>query len=230
MLRHFVKSRSFSTLVQRIKEKPAPQLVTIKINGREKQVEAGRAIIEVCEGDEKLTRYCYNERLGISGNCRMCMVEVKGVKKPVIGCVEKVREGLEINTKIGGIAKSKEGVMELMLKNHPLDCPICDQGGECDLQEGSLSVGTDRSRDFKITRREIRKKNIGRLIKTEMQRCITCSRCVRYEKEIKGEENLGMLGRSEYSEITVFTETIREGVIGNVIDLCPVGKIRIPSA
>lgn len=204
--------------------------INIKVDNKDYKVREGLTIIKALEEEGiRLSRYCYNERLGISGNCRMCMLEVKGVGKPVLGCVEKVREGLEVYTSSALIKKSREGVMELLLKNHPLDCPVCDQGGECDLQDGSMEVGTDRGRIYKESRREVREKDFGRLIKTEMTRCISCSRCVRFMEEITGKEELGLIGRGERIEINSRTrgskEMMESKVSGNVIDVCPVGKL-----
>lgn len=207
--------------------KAAHETVKIKINNVEFDVTKGTNIIKACEeSGEKLSRYCYSERLAISGNCRMCLVEVKGAMKPVVGCVEKVREGMEIFTKSAMVKKSREGVMELLLVNHPLDCPVCDQGGECDLQEESMRVGTEAGRTFSKTRREVRDKNFGNLVSAEMKRCISCSRCVRYFEEVTGKESLGLVGRGEMIEISRYkNETIKMKMSGNVIDLCPVGKL-----
>lgn len=204
--------------------------ITILVNNKEVKVREGLTIIKALEEKGiKLSRYCYNERLGISGNCRMCMVEVKGVGKPLLGCVEKVREGIEIFTESALIQKSREGVMEFLLKNHPLDCPVCDQGGECDLQEGSMDVGSEKGRFYKATRREVRDKDFGRLIGTEMKRCISCSRCVRFMEEVTGNEELGLIGRGERIEINSrergSIEMMGSKVSGNIIDVCPVGKI-----
>ena len=204
-------------------------MVKIRINNKEEIVKEGISIIKACEQvGEKLSRFCYNERLKVSGNCRMCMVEVKGVMKPVIGCVEKVREGMEVFTNTESVKKSKEGVMEMILKNHPIDCPICDQGGECDLQDESIRVGTEVGRFYKKSRREVREKDLGILVKTEMKRCIQCTRCVRFMTEITGVEELGMVGRGEGVEISKYSSVgLKSKLQGNIIDLCPVGICKI---
>lgn len=202
-------------------------MLEIKVNNEVVRVRRGVTIIKgLEETGVRLSRYCYNERLEISGNCRMCMVEVKGAAKPVLGCVEVVREGMEIYTESALIKKAKEGVMELLLKNHPLDCPVCDQGGECDLQEGSVGFGTEKGRMLGKSRREVREKDFGGIVETEMKRCISCSRCARYMGDITGSEELGLLGRGERIEIN--KKDILNGksnIVGNVIDICPVGKL-----
>ena len=191
----------------------------------EEEAPIGSTLLEFLEFDgDRLSRYCYDKRLGTSGNCRMCLVEVRGAAKPVLGCTELVRDGLEFFTASALVEKSKEGILEFLLKNHPLDCPICDEGGECDLQEGSLSLGVLRSRNYEETRREVRVKYIDELVSGEMQRCILCSRCVRYGLDILGNNNLGLMGRGEEVEVSV--SSVKSGdleIEGNVIDLCPVG-------
>lgn len=195
------------------------------IDGVESEAPAGSTLLEFLEGGgDRLSRYCYDKRLGTSGNCRMCLVEVRGASKPIIGCTELVRDGLEVFTASALIEKSKEGIVEFLLKNHPLDCPICDEGGECDLQEGSLTLGASRSRNYEDSRREVRVKYIDELVSGEMQRCILCSRCVRYGLDILGNNNLGLMGRSE--KVEVFGSSVKTSDVeleGNVIDLCPVG-------
>ena len=156
-------------------------MVKLFINDKEVKVKIGTTIMKACEeaGIEKVSRYCYNERLLISGNCRMCLVEVVGIGKPVVSCSEEVREGMKVYSNSSLAKKGREGVMEAMVLNHPLDCPVCDQGGECDLQEESIRVGSDRNRNYLHIRKEVTEKDFGRLVKTSMRRCIACSRCVR---------------------------------------------------
>lgn len=207
-------------------------MIKIYINGREYEVKRGIMIMKAIEesGEGKISKYCYNERMMISGNCRMCLVEVEGVGKPVVSCSEEVRENIKIYTETGMVKKSREGVMEMLLLNHPIDCPICDQGGECDLQEESMRVGTERNRSYKHKRREVKEKSIGRLVKMEMKRCIQCSRCVRYVGSVSGDvgesKMIGMIGRGVEVEVSKYSgeERVKGGnMIGNIVDLCPVG-------
>ena len=208
-----------------------PKLI---IDGTEIEVQDGITLIQACEqAGVEIPRFCYHERLSIAGNCRMCLVEVKGMPKPIASCalgVNDMRPGPngeppEIITKSPTVKKAREGVMEFLLINHPLDCPICDQGGECDLQDQAMAYGVDGSR-FKENKRAIEDKNIGPLIKTIMTRCIHCTRCVRFMTEIAGVEELGMTGRGEDVEITTYLEQgMMSEMSGNVIDLCPVGAL-----
>ena len=209
-------------------------MLTIEINGKKLKVERGITIMKACEiAGETLTgtkvgRYCYNERLLIGGNCRMCLVEVEGIGKPVVSCSEEVREGLKVYTETSLVRKSREGVMEFLLLNHPLDCPICDQGGECDLQDESIRVGSERNRSYGHVRKEVTEKDMGSLVKTVMIRCIACSRCVRYISAICGAGELGMVGRGVEVEVSNYINSSVRGnnMVGNVIDLCPVGYVR----
>ncbi|MFQ5625705.1 MAG: NADH-quinone oxidoreductase subunit NuoG [Methyloligellaceae bacterium] len=206
----------------------------IIIDGAEIEAEDGITLIQACEeAGVEIPRFCYHERLSIAGNCRMCLVEVAGMPKPVASCalgVNDLRPGLdgeppEIFTKSETVRRAREGVMEFLLINHPLDCPICDQGGECDLQDQAMAYGVDGSR-FIENKRAVEDKNIGPLIKTIMTRCIHCTRCVRFMTEVAGVEELGMTGRGEDVEITTYLEQgMTSELSGNVIDLCPVGAL-----
>jgi len=208
-----------------------PKLI---IDGAEIEVPDGITLIQACEqAGVEIPRFCYHERLSIAGNCRMCLVEVAGMPKPIASCalgVNDMRPGPngeppEIHTKSETVKKAREGVMEFLLINHPLDCPICDQGGECDLQDQAMAYGVDGSR-FKENKRAVEDKNIGPLIKTIMTRCIHCTRCVRFMTEIAGVSELGMTGRGEDVEITTYLEQgMTSEMSGNVIDLCPVGAL-----
>jgi len=208
-----------------------PKLI---IDGAEIEVNDGITLIQACEqAGVEIPRFCYHERLSIAGNCRMCLVEVAGMPKPIASCalgVNDLRPGPNgeppvIHTKSATVKKAREGVMEFLLINHPLDCPICDQGGECDLQDQAMAYGVDGSR-FKENKRAVEDKNIGPLIKTIMTRCIHCTRCVRFMTEVAGVEELGMTGRGEDVEITTYLEQgMMSEMSGNVIDLCPVGAL-----
>jgi NADH-quinone oxidoreductase subunit G len=208
-----------------------PKLI---IDGAEIEVDDGITLIQACEqAGVEIPRFCYHERLSIAGNCRMCLVEVAGMPKPIASCalgVNDLRPGPngeppEIHTKSETVKKAREGVMEFLLINHPLDCPICDQGGECDLQDQAMAYGVDGSR-FKENKRAVEDKYIGPLIKTIMTRCIHCTRCVRFMTEIAGVSELGMTGRGEDVEITTYLEQgMTSEMSGNVIDLCPVGAL-----
>ncbi len=208
-----------------------PELI---IDGKQIEVEDGITLIQACEeAGVEIPRFCYHERLSIAGNCRMCLVEVVGMPKPMASCalgVNDLRRGPdgqlpEIRTNSPVVKKAREGVMEFLLINHPLDCPICDQGGECDLQDQAMAFGIDANR-YAENKRAVEDKNIGPLIKTIMTRCIHCTRCVRFMTEIAGVEELGLIGRGEDAEITTYLERgMRSELSGNVIDLCPVGAL-----
>lgn len=173
----------------------------------------------------EIPRFCYHQRLSIAGNCRMCLVEVEKSPKPVASCAMPAMPGMKIKTTTPLVKKAREGVMEFLLLNHPLDCPICDQGGECDLQDQSMIFGSDRGR-FVEYKRSVEDKNLGPLVKTAMTRCIHCTRCVRFAKEVAGVEDLGMTGRGRDSEIGTYVERLMTSELsGNVIDLCPVGAL-----
>jgi NADH-quinone oxidoreductase subunit G len=198
----------------------------VKINGKEVEVEAGLTVLQACEqvGIE-IPRFCYHERLSIAGNCRMCLVEVKpGPPKPAASCALPVGEGMEILTDTPMVKRARNGVMEFLLINHPLDCPICDQGGECDLQDQAMAYGYDGSR-YHENKRAVKEKYMGPLVKTIMTRCIHCTRCIRFASEIAGVDEIGMLHRGEHAEITTLEQAIHSELSGNVIDLCPVGAL-----
>ncbi len=204
------------------------------VDGNEIEVEDGITLLQACEmAGAEIPRFCYHERLSIAGNCRMCLIEVEGAPKPVASCAQTVndlrpnRDGSPnvIHTKSPTVKKAREGVMEFLLINHPLDCPICDQGGECDLQDQAMAYGIGGSR-YHENKRAVEDKYIGPLIKTIMTRCIHCTRCVRYMTEIAGVEELGLAGRGEDAEITTYLENgILSEMSANVIDLCPVGAL-----
>ena len=204
------------------------------IDGMAIEVEDGITLIQACEqAGVEIPRFCYHERLSIAGNCRMCLVEVQGSPKPVASCAMGVndlppnRDGSPkvINTKTPMVKKAREGVMEFLLINHPLDCPICDQGGECDLQDQAMAYGAGGSR-YVENKRAVDEKYLGPLIKTVMTRCIQCTRCVRYMTEVAGVEELGAIGRGEDMEITTYLERgMMSELSANVVDLCPVGAL-----
>ena len=186
----------------------------LKIDGTEIEVENGITLLQACElAGAEIPRFCYHERLSIAGNCRMCLVEVKGMPKPQASCAMSVNdlrpgpngEPPEVNTRTPLVKKAREGVMEFLLINHPLDCPICDQGGECDLQDQAMAYGIDSNR-FHENKRAVEDKYIGPLVKTSMNRCIQCTRCVRFTTEVGGVEELGAIGRGEDMEITTYLE------------------------
>ena len=198
----------------------------LTIDGREIEVDDGLTVLQACEqiGIE-IPRFCYHERLTIAGNCRMCLVEMERAPKPVASCAMPVGEGMVIHTNTPAVQKMRKGVMEFLLINHPLDCPICDQGGECDLQDQAFSYGTDHSR-FKENKRAVENKSFGPLIKAIMTRCIHCTRCVRFSSEIAGVPELGTTGRGEHIEIGTYIEkALSSELSGNMIDLCPVGAL-----
>ena len=189
---------------------------------------AGSALIQACEkAGVVIPRYCYHEKLMIAGNCRMCLVEVERAPKPVASCAWPVQPGMVVKTDSPLTHKAREGVMEFLLANHPLDCPICDQGGECDLQDQSMRYGADRGRFHEMGgKRAVEDKNIGPLIKTSMNRCIHCTRCIRFANDVAGAPELGSTGRGNDMQIGTYLETALDTEMsGNVIDLCPVGAL-----
>jgi NADH-quinone oxidoreductase subunit G len=206
----------------------------LRIDGSEMEFENGTTLLQACElAGAEVPRFCYHERLSIAGNCRMCLVEVKGMPKPQASCALSVNdlrpgpngEPPEVFTRTPTVKKAREGVMEFLLINHPLDCPICDQGGECDLQDQAMAYGIDRNR-FVENKRAVEDKYLGPLVKTSMNRCIQCTRCVRFAAEVGGVEELGAIGRGEDMEITTYLERAMTSELqGNVIDLCPVGAL-----
>ncbi len=204
------------------------------IDGKEIDVPAEYTLLQACEAAGfEIPRFCYHERLSIAGNCRMCLVEVKGGPKPVASCAWGVRdcrpgpngEPPQISTRSPMVKKAREGVMEFLLINHPLDCPICDQGGECDLQDQAMGYGVDTSR-FAENKRAVEDKYLGALVKTSMNRCIQCTRCVRFSAEICGAPEMGATGRGEDMEITTYLESaLTSELQGNLVDICPVGAL-----
>ncbi len=199
----------------------------VTVDGEELEVPAGATVLQACElAGKEIPRFCYHERLSIAGNCRMCLVEVKpGPPKPQASCALPAADGQEIRTDTEMVKKAREGVMEFLLVNHPLDCPICDQGGECDLQDQAVAYGRGSART-KEHRRAVTEKYMGPLIKTIMTRCIHCTRCVRFSEEIAGVDEIGALYRGEDMQITTYLEqAAAHELSANVIDLCPVGAL-----
>ncbi len=198
----------------------------ITINGKEIEFEKGMTVLQACElADVEIPRFCYHEKLSIAGNCRMCLVEMEKSAKPIASCAMPAAEGMSIKTNTAFVEKARKGVMEFLLANHPLDCPVCDQGGECDLQDQSMYYGVDKSR-FVENKRQVKEKYMGPLIKTQMTRCIHCTRCVRFATEVAGVPEIGAIGRGENTEITTYLEKSMESELSaNVIDLCPVGAL-----
>lgn len=201
-------------------------MAKIIIDGKEIEVENGIPLIQACElAGVEVPRFCYHDKLKIAGNCRMCLVEVEKSPKPVASCAMPVSEGMVVHTNSENVKKAREGVMEFLLINHPLDCPICDQAGECDLQDQAFKYGRDHSR-FHENKRSVKDKYLGPLIQTHMTRCIHCTRCVRFMSDIAGVDELGALGRGEHMEITSYLEKgLTSELSGNIIDLCPVGAL-----
>src|SRR3954468_18795078 len=196
------------------------------IDGIEIEVPAGINVLQACEiAGKEIPRFCYHERLSVAGNCRMCLVEQEKAPKPIASCAMPVAEGMVIKTDTPLVKKARNGVMEFLLINHPLDCPICDQGGECDLQDQAMAYGRGFSR-YAEEKRAVTEKEFGPLIKTVMTRCIQCTRCIRFATEIAGTETLGGVSRGEHLEITTYVEkTIDSELSGNLIDVCPVGAL-----
>ena len=201
-------------------------MLKLKINNIDIEVEEGLTVLQACEkAGVEIPRFCYHERLSIAGNCRMCLVEMEKSHKPIASCAISAAEGMNIKTNTSLVEKARKGVMEFLLANHPLDCPVCDQGGECDLQDQSMFYGLDKSR-YKENKRMVPEKNMGPLVKTQMTRCIHCTRCVRFAQEVAGVPELGAIGRGEDMQITTYLERSMESEMsGNVVDLCPVGAL-----
>ena len=198
----------------------------LTIDGAEVEVPAGTTILQACEhAGIEVAHFCYHERLAIAGNCRMCLVEVEKSPKPIASCAMPATDGMVVLTKSPKAIKAQKGVMEFLLINHPLDCPICDQGGECDLQDQAMAYGFDRGR-FEENKRAVRDKDFGPLVETHMNRCIHCTRCIRFLTEIAGVQELGATGRGEDMEITTYIERALDSELSaNIIDLCPVGAL-----
>jgi len=196
------------------------------VNNKEVEFEEGMTVLQACElAGAEIPRFCYHESLSIAGNCRMCLVEIEKSPKPIASCAMPASDGMKIKTNTPFVDKARKGVMEFLLANHPLDCPVCDQGGECDLQDQSLFYGFDKSR-YTENKRQVKEKYMGPLIKTQMTRCIHCTRCIRFANEVAGIPELGATGRGEDTEITTYLEKSMESELSaNVIDLCPVGAL-----
>ena len=201
-------------------------MLKLKVNDIGIEVEEGLTVLQACEqAGVEIPRFCYHEKLSIAGNCRMCLVEMDNSPKLIASCAMPATDGMVIKTNTEKVEKSRKGVMEFLLTNHPLDCPVCDQGGECDLQDQSMYYGIDKSR-FKENKRYVSEKNMGPLIKTQMTRCIHCTRCIRFITEVAGVPELGAIGRGENMQISTYLEQSMESELSaNVIDLCPVGAL-----
>jgi NADH-quinone oxidoreductase subunit G len=201
-------------------------MLKLKVNDIDIEVEEGLTVLQACEqAGVEIPRFCYHEKLSIAGNCRMCLVEMDNSPKLIASCAMPATDGMVIKTNTEKVEKSRKGVMEFLLTNHPLDCPVCDQGGECDLQDQSMYYGVDKSR-FKENKRYVSEKNMGPLIKTQMTRCIHCTRCIRFITEVAGVPELGAIGRGENMQISTYLEQSMESELSaNVIDLCPVGAL-----
>ncbi|XP_031787965.1 NADH-ubiquinone oxidoreductase 75 kDa subunit, mitochondrial isoform X2 [Nasonia vitripennis] len=219
---------TFTSRYQQIQ--PAQELIELYIDDKPVQVPPGTTVLKAAAiiGIE-IPRFCYHERLAVAGNCRMCLVEIEKQIKPVAACAMPVMKGWRVKTNSDLTRKAREGVMEFLLVNHPLDCPICDQGGECDLQDQSMAFGNDRSRFIDINfsgKRAVEDKDIGPLIKTVMTRCIHCTRCIRFASEIAGIDDLGTTGRGNDMQVGTYVEKLfMSEISGNIIDLCPVGAL-----
>jgi len=198
----------------------------LTIDGKPIEVPAGATVLQACElAGVEIPRFCYHERLSVAGNCRMCLVEQEKAPKPIASCAMPAAEGMVIRTDSPMVRQARRGVMEFLLANHPLDCPICDQGGECDLQDQAVAYGMDHGR-YAEAKRAVRDKNFGPLVKTSMNRCIHCTRCVRFSTEVAGVEELGAIGRGEHMEISTYIErALHSELSANIIDLCPVGAL-----
>src|SRR4029077_10952812 len=196
----------------------------VTIDGHELEVAPGTTILQACQqAGVEIPHFCYHERLNIAGNCRMCLVEVEKSPKPVASCAMPVADGNVILTQSDKAKKARHGVMEMLLINHPLDCPICDQGGECDLQDQAMAYGFDRGR-YEENKRAVRDKDFGPLVATSMNRCIHCTRCIRFLTEVAGVEELGATGREEAMEISTYVErALGSELSAIIVDLCPVG-------
>ena len=199
-------------------------MTTLTIDGAEITVEPGSTVMQACvQAGKEIPHFCYHDRLSIAGNCRMCLVEMERSPKPIASCAMPAADGMVIRTDTPSVKKAREGVMEFLLINHPLDCPICDQGGECDLQDQAMAYGRHFSR-FDEGKRAVSDKDVGPLIETIMTRCIHCTRCIRFADEIAGVEEFGAVFRGEHMEIGTYVEkAVTSELSGNMIDLCPVG-------
>jgi NADH-quinone oxidoreductase subunit G len=201
-------------------------MLNIEIDGKTLEVEHGSTIIDAADkAGVAIPRFCYHKKLSVAANCRMCLVQVENFNKPLPACATPVADGMKIQTRSKAAVEAQQSVMEFLLINHPLDCPICDQGGECDLQDIAVAYGASGSR-YTEEKRVVLNKNIGPLISTDMTRCIQCTRCVRFLKEVGGMQELGLIGRGEHAEITAYVDkSVNSELSGNIIDLCPVGAL-----
>ncbi|XP_021394545.2 NADH-ubiquinone oxidoreductase 75 kDa subunit, mitochondrial [Lonchura striata] len=232
MLRLLAVSRTLAGVTQssrvcgRTTATAASNQIEVFVDGHPVLVNPGTTVLQACEkAGVQIPRFCYHDRLSIAGNCRMCLVEIEKAPKPVAACAMPVMKGWNILTNSEKSRKAREGVMEFLLANHPLDCPICDQGGECDLQDQSMMFGSDRSR-FRESKRAVEDKNIGPLVKTIMTRCIQCTRCIRFASEVAGVDDLGTTGRGNDMQVGTYVEKMfMSELSGNIIDICPVGAL-----
>jgi NADH-quinone oxidoreductase subunit G len=201
-------------------------MVKLTIDGTEVEIDPGSSVLQACEkAGREIPRFCYHERLSVAGNCRMCLVEIEKAPKPIASCAYPVADGMVVKTDTPMVRNGRRGVMEFLLINHPLDCPICDQGGECDLQDQSYAYGMDHSR-YAENKRAVKDKNLGPLVKTVMTRCIQCTRCIRFATEIAGVPELGATARGENMEVGTYVEkALSSELSGNLIDICPVGAL-----
>jgi NADH dehydrogenase/NADH:ubiquinone oxidoreductase subunit G len=202
------------------------ELITRTINSRPTFVRPHATVLQAIEAaGMDIPRFCYHEKLSVAGNCRRCLVEVYKSPKPVVSCARPVSKGRIIYTNTPLVRKAREAVLEFLLINHPLDCPICDQGGECDLQDEALAFGSDRSRFYEF-KRSVEDKECGPIIKTIRTRCMHCTRCIRFSAEVSGQERLGSFGRGEETEMGTYIQSfLRTELAGNFVDLCPVGAL-----
>ncbi|NXR92088.1 NDUS1 oxidoreductase, partial [Hypocryptadius cinnamomeus] len=232
MLRLFAVPRTLAGVTQssrvcgRTTATAASNQIEVFVDGHPVLVNPGTTVLQACEkAGVQIPRFCYHDRLSVAGNCRMCLVEIEKAPKPVAACAMPVMKGWNILTNSEKSRKAREGVMEFLLANHPLDCPICDQGGECDLQDQSMMFGSDRSR-FRESKRAVEDKNIGPLVKTIMTRCIQCTRCIRFASEVAGVDDLGTTGRGNDMQVGTYVEKMfMSELSGNIIDICPVGAL-----
>ena len=201
-------------------------MIEFELDGKAVKGKPGSTILEVAlQEDKYIPHFCYHKKLSIAANCRMCLVEVEKARGPVPACATPITEGMKVNTCSKLAVEAQKGVMEFLLINHPLDCPICDQGGECQLQDLAVGYGRSSSR-FEEEKRAVSDKNLGPLVRTVMTRCIHCSRCVRFTSEIAGYQELGMNYRNNHVEVMPFIgKTVTSELSGNIIDVCPVGAL-----
>ncbi|MBV8914361.1 MAG: NADH-quinone oxidoreductase subunit NuoG, partial [Acetobacteraceae bacterium] len=201
-------------------------MAKVTVDGVEVEVPNGASVLQACEAaGVEIPRFCYHERLSVAGNCRMCLVEIEKAPKPVASCAYPVADGMVVKTDTPMVRNGRRGVMEFLLINHPLDCPICDQGGECDLQDQAYAYGMDHSR-YAENKRSVKDKYLGPLIRTSMTRCIHCTRCIRFSSEIAGVPEMGAVSRGENMEVTTYVErALTSELSGNLADICPVGAL-----